>query len=443
MMEAPVRKDWPQRIEDVAGHYRSDFQLASSQFSNLQVARERAAFIRWKTIENLDKYLIEFESNFIRAGGKIIWAQDITDALVEITSILEKNSVRSVIKTKSAAVDETGITQSLKQQGIRVTESGTGDFITKEAGENPSHMVMPALHKPVDEISSLLNSIIGINTDAGPDELVLALRKHLRKEFIAADAGITGCDFLIADPGAVIIAENEGSAQLTVALPKIHIVVAGIEKLLPSINDLDLFLPLLSTYSTGREMPAFAHILSGPKQNDESDGPDEMYVILLDNGRSSVLQHEKQRQAMNCIKCGSCQFACPVYLNAGPENFPSPVSAVILPLQHETEDHYHLSYASTLCGACKNACPVNIDIPGLLLENRKLFASRGINNRSEKWFYYFWKKAMLNRDILNWKGIRAGKFIMESLYRSRKNLRNMPPAASKSFNELWREKFRG
>ena len=432
---------WPERANNAAMQYQEVFKSGVRQFSNLETARERAAFTRWKTIENLDKYLIEFEANFIKSGGKVIWAQDISDALEEILTILKRSSNKTVLKSKSQTSVEIGLHERLNHEGFKSIETDTGDYILQQFGEEGSHMVLPALHKPVAEIANLFHKKFGVKENAEPEELVAHIRKELRSEFLSAGAGITGANFLIADPGSIVIMENEGNAQLTASLPKIHIVIAGIEKLLPSLADLDLFLPLLSTYGTGQELTAYNTIITGPKQTEELDGPEELYVILLDNGRSNVLGHEVQRQAMSCIKCGACQYACPVYRSAGPADFPSPIAAVTTPLQHDMEANQHLSHASTLCGSCREVCPVKIDLPRLLLQNRKLFIDQGINPRSEKWFYFFWKKAMLKRDIMNWKGIRAGKYIMENLYKSKDQSRMMPTIAAKSFNELWREKM--
>ncbi len=432
---------WPERANNAAMQYQEAFKSGVRQFSNLETARERAAFTRWKTIENLDKYLIEFEANFIKSGGKVIWAQDITDALEEILTILKRASNKTILKSKSQTSVEIGLHERLNHEGFKSVETDTGDYILQQFGEEGSHMVLPALHKPLAEIANLFHKKFGVNENADPQELVAHIRKELRSEFLSAGAGITGANFLIADPGSIVIMENEGNAQLTASLPKIHIVIAGIEKLLPSLADLDLFLPLLSTYGTGQELTTYNTIITGPKQSEELDGPEELYVILLDNGRSNVLGHEVQRQAMSCIKCGACQYACPVYRSAGPADFPSPIAAVTTPLQQDMEANQHLSHASTLCGSCREVCPVKIDLPRLLLQNRKLFIDQGINPRSEKWFYFFWKKAMLKRDIMNWKGIRAGKYIMENLYKTKDQSRVMPTIAAKSFNELWREKM--
>lgn len=431
--------NWSDRVISAAMAQEKNLIAGTRQFANLELARERAAFTRWKTIENLDKYLIEFESNFIKSGGKVIWAEDITDALEAINDILKRAKVKEVVKSKTNTASEIGLSAFLESQGVTFHETDTGDFIVRAAEEGASHMVLPALHKSTESISEVLREKIKLNGDASPKSMVQAIREELRDKFLAAEAGITGCNFLLADPGAVVILENEGNAQLTAALPKIHIVLAGIDKILPSISDLDLFLPLLSAYGTGQSITAYNSIISGPRQADEMDGPEEMYVILLDNGRSDVLAHEQQRNALSCIKCGACQTVCPVYRNAAEGDFPSPIAAVTLPLQRQ--ELQHLSSASSLCGACKDVCPVKIDIPRLFLENRKHFVEKGHSTRGEKWFYFGWKKAMLKREIISWTGINARRHLLENLFRSKDGKRKMDLGKEKSFNEWYREKM--
>lgn len=430
---------WTERVASAALAQEKSLTAGLRQFSNPELARERAAFTRWKAIEHLDKYLIEFESNFIKAGGKVVWAQDITDALEAVLDILTKAGISEVVKSKTNTAAEIGLTSFLESQGIRYHETDTGDFIVQAAGDQASHMVLPALHKSNASIGEVLANKTGLNGDATPQEMVKAIRETLRPAFLRAGAGITGCNFLLADPGAVVILENEGNAQLSASLPKLHIVLAGIDKILPSLNDLELFLPLLSTYGTGQMLTAYNSIITGPRQSDECDGPEELYVILLDNGRSDVLAHEQQRQALYCIKCGACQTICPVYRSAGAADFPSPIAAVTLPLQRT--ELQHLSSASTLCGACKDVCPVKIDIPRLHLENRKYLVEKGQTGRGEKWFYFGWKKAMLKREIMSWTGINARRHILENLFKSRDGKRTMNPGKEKSFNEWYREKM--
>ena len=447
ILEAPMKervgiqgRTWSERAASASTQQSVQMKTGMQQFAHPENARERAAFVRWKSIENLDKYLIEFESNFIKSGGKIVWAQDITDALEAILEIVRKASASRVVKSKTNTATEIGLNTYLESEGVHITESDTGDFIVQTAREQASHMVLPALHKSAEEIASLLHAKYQTPANAEPSEMVGFIRDLLREEFRNMSVGITGCNFLIADPGALVIMENEGNAQLTASLPKTHIVLAGIDKMLPSLNDLDLFLPLLSAYGTGQQLTAYNSIITGPRQADETDGPEELYVILLDNGRSDVLAHEQQRQAMTCIKCGACQSVCPVYRTAGSSEFPSPVAAVTLPLQNI--EHQQLSQHSTLCGACKDVCPVKIDIPRLLLENRKHFVEKGHSGRMDKLFYFAWKKAMLKREMMSWTGMSPRKKLLEGVYKSQNGLRKMPVAGKeKSFNEWYRDKM--
>jgi len=431
---------WSERALSASKLQQSQLKTGSAQYSNLELARNRAALTRWKTIENLDKYLIEFESNFIKAGGKVIWALDVTDALEAVLEILKKSGAKEIIKSKTNTASEIGLNAFLENEGYKFSETDTGDFILQEAEESGTHMVMPALHKSTKEIATLLHAKLGLPADAEANGIVRFIRDHLRDKFQSADVGITGCNFLVADPGSIVILENEGNAQLTASLPKTHIVLAGIDKMLPTLSDLDLFLPLLSTYGTGQNITSYNNIISSPKQANEQDGPEELFVILLDNGRSDVLAHEQQRQALSCIKCGACQSVCPVYHSAGVQDFPSPIAAVTLPLQNP--EMQHLSHASTLCGACKDVCPVKIDIPRLLLQNRKLFVDKGEVSRTEKWFYFAWKKAMLKREIMSWTGISARKHVLDNLFKSKDGMRKMPTQnKEKSFNDWYREKM--
>jgi L-lactate dehydrogenase complex protein LldF len=297
-------------------------------------------------------------------------------------------------------------------------------------------MVLPAIHKSIEEI----NTHFGLN-NLSPEQLIDVIRNRLRELYLNAEIGITGCNFLIADPGAIVITENEGNAQLCASIPKTHIVLTGFDKILPSLNYLDLFLPLLSTYGTGQKLTAYNSIITGPRQVDDLDGPEELYVIIIDNGRSNVLGHEVQRQAATCIKCGACQFNWPVYMSDPDGAYPNPLSAVTDPLKDNFETQEEAVRNSLLDGNLTDICPVKIDIQKMLIENRKESVEKGLESRANKLFYFFWKKAMLNRDIMNWKGIKAGKYIMEGLYKSDQDLRKTPTIASQSFNEHWRGKL--
>lgn len=420
---------------------------AKEQFSNLEMAKQRAASIRWKTFESLDKYLIEFEANFQRNGGKLIWAQDAIEALNEVLFILTKNNVKSVVKSKSMTSEEINLDKTLKENNIECVESDLGEFILQLADEAPSHMVTPAAHKSLKEISDLYKEKFNLDGELSAEQMADYTRDTLRKKFKEAGASITGANFLIADTGSVAITENEGNVMMGISFPKIQIVLAGIDKILPSINDLDLFFPLLATHGTGQEITAYNSLITGSRTNDEKDGPDEVYVIIMDNGRTNLLAKQEQRSAINCIRCGACLTACPVYNVVGGHTYQSvysgPIGSVILPHQQGKEEYKHLSDASTICGKCTEVCPVKINLHKLLLYNRRDFRAED-GSKSEKITWYFWKKAMMKRELMNKGGSKTKNFVIQNFFRkSWGSRREMPRIAQKSFNEQWKELMKG
>lgn len=415
------------------------------QYSNLELAKTRASGLRNKTIEHLDKYLIEFESNFIKRGGKIIWAQDAAEAVKEISSILKKSGVSSVVKSKSMVTEEIGLNEQLKKEGIESLETDLGEYIQQLAGEAPYHIVTPAMHKSKEDVAKLFHEKKGTPEDFTPAQIMQWTREHMREKYRIAGAGITGANFLAADIGAISISENEGNAMMSMAFPKIHIVVSGIEKIIPSFKDLDLFQALLATHGTGQQMTVYNSIITGPKQNGEADGPEELYLVLLDNGRTSVLAHTEQRRALNCIRCGACLNACPVYEGVGGHAYGSvysgPIGAALMPHMGGMNEFKHLSYASTICGACTEACPVKIDIHKLLLFNRRDAVSGGQVSKTENMMWFFWKGAMLKRSKMDKGGAKLKNFMLRQFFRkSWGERRELPGVAPKSFNQLWRER---
>lgn len=429
-----------EKMQEWRSIYKEGFKQASTQYSNLELARQRASHLRWKTIEHLDKYLIEFESNFLKSGGKIFWAQDATDAFVEILNIIRRNSIHTIVKSKSNTVSEINLNIILESENVNVVETDVADFILQYEEESSTHMVMPALHKSKEELSKFYQERFDLSEHVSIDEMVKFTCELLRDEFTTAGAGITGANFLVADAGAIVITENEGNALLCSALPRIHIVVCGIDKIVPSLSDIDLLLPLISTYGTGQKMAAYNHIITSAKLPDEMDGPDELFVILLDNGRSNILAKEVQRQAAQCIGCGACQTDSDLYNLIGGNVYGGPIQAVTAPLMMDAEEYQFLSEAQSLGEGVNEVCPVKIDFKKLLLHNRHDFVNQGLKSRNERWYFYAWKKAMLKRELMSWIGIKTRKHIMESLIKSREGLRIMPPSAPQSFNEQWRDK---
>ena len=426
--------------------YDKKVEHGKEQYQNLELAKERASHLKWKVIENLDKYLIEFEANFIKRGGKVIWAQDAEEAVFEIMDILQRNNARTVVKSKSMTTEEIHINPKLEAAGIEPIETDLGEFIVQLRDEPPYHIVTPAMHLSKEDVAKTFNEVFNLPLSSTPAEITAWVRKRLREKYQLAEAGITGANFIIADSGAVAITENEGNALMSVAFPKIQITIAGIEKIIPSLNDVDLFWPLLSTHGTGQNMTVYNTILSGPRQPGETDGPEEMYVILLDNGRTNLLAKEEQRQALSCIRCGACLNGCPVYKNVGGYTYGNvysgPIGSVIAPHMNGMKEFKHLSYASSLCGKCTEVCPVKIELHKLLLYNRRDSVNEDVVSTSEKWMYVVWKKAMLKRETMNKGGATAKNFLIQNFFKKAWGTRRvLPKIASKSFNEVWREKM--
>ena len=426
------------------GKYESTVPSGKEQYARLDLARSRAAGLRSRVIENLDKYLIEFEANFIRRGGKIIWAQDAEEANREIIALLRYKNVSSIVKSKSMVTEEIHLNDALSKNGIRSIETDLGEFIQQTDGEAPYHIVTPAMHKSKEDVASLFAGKLGAPAGMSPSEITAWTRAHLRKEFASAGAGITGANFLIAETGSVAVTENEGNAVMSVAFPKIHIVVTGIEKIIPSLYDLEIFWPLLSTYATGQKIAAYNTIISGSAKQGE-DGPGEMYIVLVDNGRSNVLAKTEQRRALSCIRCGACLNVCPVYETVGGHAYDAvysgPIGSVLMQHLQPEQGYNYLSSATTSCARCTENCPVNIDIHKLLLHNRHENATAGQSTKTENMMWFFWKGAMMKRSKMDKGRAKLKNFMLRQFFRkSWGDGRELPAVAPKSFNQLWRER---
>jgi len=425
------------------GKYRSSVASGMSQYQNHELARSRASFLKSTSILNLDKMLIEWEQKFKSRGGKVIWAQNSEEALQAIGKIMKSVEARLVVKSKSMTSEEINLNDYLESLGIEPFETDLGEYIVQLAGQRPYHIVTPAMHMSKEDVSELFHKHLGTELTNNPEELTMIARRLMRDKYTEAEVGITGGNFLISDIGGVAVTENEGNARLTVAFPKVHIALVGIEKMIPSILDLDLFWPLLSTSGTGQHVTVYNTILTGPKQIGEIDGPEEMYVVLLDNGRSRLLADKDKRQGLNCIRCGACLNACPVYKNIGGHTYDTtysgPIGSIISPQFLGLEKFKHLSYASTLCGGCTSVCPVKIDIHNILLLNRKQSVEENLNNKWEKLGFQLWKRAMLSRKLMNFGGSSIKQWAVSVLFKNSWSKRRQEPIlAPKSFNELWR-----
>jgi L-lactate dehydrogenase complex protein LldF len=418
-----------------------------SRIINLDNAKRKGHVIKWKVMENLDKFLPEFEANFQKRGGKVIWANDAEEANREILNIIKKANAKTVVKSKSMVTEEIHLNEFLESNNVESLETDLGEYIVQLLGQKPYHIVTPAMHLSKEDIAKLFHERFGTPIDATPEQLTLKARELLRDKYLQADIGITGANFLLADTGSIAISENEGNARLCTTFPKIHIAIVGIEKLIPSITDLDLFWPMLSTHGTGQNLTVYNTILSGPRQPDETDGPDEMYVILLDNGRTNLLAQKDQRQGLYCIRCGACLNACPVYKNIGGHTYNTtysgPIGSIITPHTRGMAEFKHLSYASSLCGRCTEVCPVKIDIHKMLLLNRRDAVNEHLVTNKERWGWSMWTKGMLKRKLTDFFGGKMKNFLLKTFFKkSWGNFREMPNVAEKSFSKQWQEKNR-
>ncbi|MBC7913805.1 MAG: iron-sulfur cluster-binding protein [Pyrinomonadaceae bacterium] len=430
------------------GRYDTSVSRGLSRLANLENSKRKAHVIKWKVMENLDKLLPEFEANFQKKGGKVIWANDADEANREILNIMQKANAKTVIKAKSMTTEEIHLNEFLEKNNIESLESDLGEYIVQLLGQKPYHIVTPAMHLSKEDIAKLFHEKFGTPIDASPEAVTQKARELLREKYTSADVGITGGNFLIADIGSVAVTENEGNARLTTTFPKIHIAIVGIEKIIPSISDLDLFWPLLSTHGTGQNLTVYNSIMSGPRQENETDGPEEMYVILLDNGRTNLLAQKEQRQGLYCIRCGACLNACPIYKNIGGHTYETtysgPIGSVITPHLRGMEDFKHLSYASSLCGKCSEVCPVKIEIHKMLLLNRRDAVQDGYNSKAEKLGWKAWKQGMLKRSLMDFMSGKWKNSLLKTFFKKTwGSYRDMPVVDSQSFSRQWMEKDKG
>jgi len=426
------------------GKYNAVVPAGKQQFEDVNLVRERAKNIKWKAIEALDTQLENFEAAFNKRGGTVIWAEDAQQALDEILAICREKNCKSIVKSKSMVTEEIGLNDFLEQHNIESVETDLGEYIQQLDGEPPYHIVTPAMHKSKEDVAKLFHEKLNTPPGLSPEELTLVARDKLRKKYVEAEIGITGANFIISDIGGIAVTENEGNARLSCAFPKTHIVVVGIEKMIPSITDLAIFWPLLATYGTGQQMTVYNTIVCGPKQPNEPDGPENMYVILLDNGRTNILANEKTRESLYCIRCGACLNACPVYKNIGGHSYTAtysgPIGAVITPHLKDLGDWKHLSYASSLCGNCTEVCAVKINLHELLLENRYEAVENSDVQWAEKIAWKTWKRASLSRRLMNLGNSKIKNWLVNKVFKGWTAHRAGLKFSEKTFNEMWKDR---
>ncbi len=424
-------------------NYYSKWNNGRSQFTNIELARKKLYYLKHKSTENLEKHLIEFESKFTSRGGKIFFASGKEKALQYILNVIRQNKVKKIVKSKSMVCEEIELENFLTSHGVSVLETDLGEFIVQLSGEKPSHIVSPAMHKSRKEIYEILNNKYEQTFDENTavETVVLFVRNLLREEFAKAGAGITGCNFLVADIGAVAITENEANAILSASFPKIHIVVTSIEKIIQSVESLELFQTMLSSYATGQKITAYNHLFFGPANENEPTGPKEMHIIIINNNRISVIGSSEMREAMYCIKCGACHNFCPVYKQIGGHSYRTvyngPIGSVISQYIFNSKEYAHLPYASTLCGKCNDICPVNINLTSLLINSRKNAVTLHYNSSYERFIFNKIGRFLYKRKRMDKYPVFIKNYILKLILRKTwKKHRELPSFAEQSFNKI-------
>jgi L-lactate dehydrogenase complex protein LldF len=414
---------------------------AAAAVSNWEDLRSQARAIKDEALSHLDRYLEEFVRNAESRGAKIHWARDAAEANSIICALATQRQARIVVKSKSMTTEETHLNNALEAAGMQAVETDLGEYIIQLAEEPPSHIIAPAIHKTRGQISELFTEELGMPPTNDIAQLTSTARTTLRDRFAAADVGVSGVNFAIAETGTIVIVENEGNIRLTTSLPRIHIAVMGIEKVIPRFTDLDVFLKLLPRSGTGQRLTTYQSFITGTKRSTTDEGPEEVHIVLLDNGRSPMLAHPVTRQSLACIRCGACLNVCPVYQQVGGHAYgsvyPGPIGAVITPQLMGIEKTAQLPYASSLCGACREVCPVKIDIPRLLLHLRGKIAPRK-GSVAERLAFRLWARVMMSPSLYKMSSV-AGRIMQRIVPISRAwtSGRDLRPIESKSFHELW------
>jgi len=436
--------------------------VSDSVLPDYQELRTQANAIKKHAIENLDHYLEEFERNVEAHGGKVVYCKDGTEVSDFILGLAKERGAHLIVKSKSMTTEEIDLNERLEHHGLESVETDLGEYILQLAHERPYHIVAPALHKTRYDVAEIFTRRLHVPNEVVIEKQTAIARGVLREKFLAADIGISGANFLVADSGAVVLVENEGNARLTTSAPKIHIAIAGIEKVIPRAQDLATFLKLLARSATGQALSVYTSFLSGPRREGEIDGPDEFYVVLLDNGRTKLLPDRSKRESLYCIRCGACLNTCPVYRKIGGHSFPwvysGPIGAIITPQFMGAGHEPGLPFASSLCGACGEVCPVKIDIPKILLELRsdvKKSEAREKQNRLEKLAFRVFAWLMTHPRLFEMAGRMAGAIVpsdgggwIRSVpaplnvgpVKAWLSQRDLPPPPAKSFRQMWRQR---
>jgi L-lactate dehydrogenase complex protein LldF len=417
--------------------------------------RDHAKHIKQHTLAYLDRYLEQLEASVQKRGGEVHWAADAEEARQIVVSIARRAGCRHAVKSKSMTGEEIHLNPALTASGLEVTETDFGEFIIQQAGERPSHLVAPAVHHTRESVARILSQFVGRSLPDDARTLALTGRQILREKFRSADLGITGVNFAVAETGTIVLVTNEGNGRLTTACPRVHVAIMGMEKVIPQLVHLPVFLKLLARAATGQTLSVYTTLITGPRQPGELDGPEEFHLVILDNGRSKVLG-SPFRESLQCIRCGACLNACPVYRRIGGHAYGNvysgPIGSILTPLYDSVTENPHLPHASSLCGACQAACPVKINIPHMLIGLREL-QHHGRPKPLEKLAYRVWMHVLRRPRLYRWASW-AARLVLRTMARDGwlnklpgsgagwTAARDFPAPAARSFREQWQQGYR-
>ncbi|MFY9610056.1 MAG: LutB/LldF family L-lactate oxidation iron-sulfur protein [Blastocatellia bacterium] len=432
---------------------------AFADLADGEALRDRAREIKKHTIANLDRYLVRLEESVARLGGTVHWARNGDEARAIILEIARSHNVKRVVKSKSMATEEIELNEAFEAAGIEPVETDLGEYIVQLAHEKPSHILAPAIHKSKGDISELFAARLGGPHLVEAEELTKLARKQLREKFRSAEMGVTGANFGVAETGTIVLVENEGNIRLSTTLPRVHVALMGIEKVIPKLDDLAVFLKILARSAAGQKMSSYVSFITGARRAGEADGAREFHLVILDNGRTTILADHEKRESLYCLRCGACLNICPVYQKIGGHAYGSvysgPIGSIITPPMAGIEKAKDLPFASSLCGACREVCPVRINIPHVLLKLRSEWVEDKREDGSgppfvERAAMKLWRRAMshpvlyslLFRSAAFFQGLFLEEGKLKRLpppFSAWTENRDFPPFAKKSFRQMWKD----
>ncbi|WP_409500920.1 LutB/LldF family L-lactate oxidation iron-sulfur protein [Mannheimia glucosida] len=424
-------------------------QRMVDELGNWEEWRDDAKAIRNHVLANLDAYLYQLSEKVTQNGGHVFFAETAEEATDYIKKVAKAKNAKKIVKSKSMVTEEIGMNHVLEAEGIKVVETDLGEYLLQIVGDKPSHIVVPAIHKDRHRIRQEMHDVLGYQGSETPEEMTAFVRQKIREDFLEADIGISGCNFAVPETGSVCLVTNEGNLRMATTVPKTHIAVMGMERIAPTFKEVDVLITMLARSAVGAKLTAYNTWLTGPRLEGETDGPEEFHLVIVDNGRSKILESEFQ-EVLRCIRCGACLNTCPAYRQIGGHGYgsiyPGPIGSVISPLLGGYEEFKELPYACSLCTACNSVCPVKIPLAQLILKHREKIADAGLTPMAERLSIFGFNFA--NSHPTLWKvGVKVGAKVASKLIKNGKapvnfgalgewmKARDLPTAEGESFRE--------